>query len=136
MAYINQETKKRMNEQIKPILKKYGLKGSLSIYNHNEIVLTISKGAIDFIANYNETNKNRYDHRGEAIRCDENSIAVNPYYFERDFSGAALECLTECMAILNASNWDKSDIMTDYFDVGWYVSINIGRWDKPYTLTA
>jgi len=22
--------------------------------------------------------------------------------------------------------------MTDYFDVGWYISVNLGKWDKPY----
>jgi hypothetical protein len=31
-------------------------------------------------------------------------------------------------------NHDRSDIQSDYFDVGWYVDINIGRWNKPYAL--
>jgi hypothetical protein len=35
---------------------------------------------------------------------------------------------------MNAGNWDKSDIQTDYFDVGWYIDVNVGRWDKPYAL--
>ncbi len=30
--------------------------------------------------------------------------------------------------------YDNSDIMTDYFDVAWYVDINIGKWNKPYKL--
>jgi len=25
--------------------------------------------------------------------------------------------------------------MTDYFDVGWYISVNLGRWDKPYIVS-
>jgi hypothetical protein len=29
-------------------------------------------------------------------------------------------------------NYDHSDIQTDYFDVNFYLSLHIGRWDKPY----
>ena len=31
---------------------------------------------------------------------------------------------------MNVGNHDNSDPMTDYFDVGWYISVNLGRWDK------
>ena len=30
--------------------------------------------------------------------------------------------------------YDRSDIQTDYFDVAYYISIHIGKWDKPYIL--
>jgi hypothetical protein len=33
---------------------------------------------------------------------------------------------------MNDGNFDKSDIQSDYFHVGWYVSVNIGKWNKPY----
>jgi hypothetical protein len=26
--------------------------------------------------------------------------------------------------------------MTDYFDTAYYMHLNIGAWDKPYTITA
>ena len=29
-------------------------------------------------------------------------------------------------------NYDDSDPMTDHFDVNFYLSINIGKWNKPY----
>jgi hypothetical protein len=35
-----------------------------------------------------------------------------------------------------AGNYNNSDIMTDYFDVGWYIEINVGKWNKEYNLTA
>ena len=39
--------------------------------------------------------------------------------------------------MLFRSNWfDNSDIMTDYFHVKHYVSINVGQWNKPYILKA
>jgi len=37
---------------------------------------------------------------------------------------------------MNEGNHDNSDIMTDYFDVGWYISVRLGKWDKPYVVNA
>ena len=37
---------------------------------------------------------------------------------------------------MNAENFDKSDPMTDYFHVGYYISVRIGSYDKPYELIA
>jgi hypothetical protein len=43
-----------------------------------------------------------------------------------------LQCAYE---VGNADNWDNSDSMTDYFDVNYYLHINIGKWNKPYEIT-
>ena len=35
--------------------------------------------------------------------------------------------------IKRAGEWyDESDSQIDYFNTSFYISINIGRWDKPY----
>lgn len=34
--------------------------------------------------------------------------------------------------IVNKKNFDHSDSMTDYFHVGFYTRIEVGKWDKPY----
>lgn len=34
--------------------------------------------------------------------------------------------------IVNKGNFDNSDSMTDYFHVGFYTEISIGRWDYSY----
>ena len=60
------------------------------------------------------------------------SVDVNPYWFKEHFSGVAKSFLLELFQAMNKGNHDNSDIMTDYFDVGWYVDVNIGKWDKPY----
>lgn len=31
-------------------------------------------------------------------------------------------------------NYDDSDIQTDYFDVNFYLHLNIGKWDKHYQI--
>lgn len=130
MAYINQEKKKDILKNLKPIIKKYDLGGSLSINHHSTLVLTISSGSIDFISNYNQLAINEGGRRIEKDLY----LSVNTYHYKSHFSGIALEALTEIMEVLNEGNFDHSDSQSDYFHVGWYVDINIGRWNKSYQL--
>ena len=115
MAYFNQERKKEMAPAIKALLKKYGMKGSLAVRHHSTVVLNLKEGPIDFGGD---------------------SIQVNVYWIDKNYTGVAREFLEEAYAILMQGNHDRSDIMTDYFDVGWYVNINVGRWDRPYVFTG
>ena len=86
MAYMNQERKAKIATAIKPILAKYGLKGSLSVRNHSTICLTVKSGKIDFIENFINTDHNTWtgskmDQRTiDSIRKNQ-SLDVNPYWF-------------------------------------------------------
>jgi hypothetical protein len=139
MAYFNQERKADKSPAIKAILKKYGVKGSLAVRNHSTFVLNIKSGSIDFIENFIQTDmdkpyaKKMSQDQIEYIRKNR-SLDVNPYWFQEHYSGVALDFLKEVFAAMNVGNHNNSDIQTDYFDVGWYVDVNIGSWNKPYTL--
>lgn len=64
-------------------------------------------------------------------------MSVNHHYANEDrFPKETCEILNKIIAVLNEGNHDNSDIQTDYFDVGWYISLNIGSWDKPYKVVA
>ena len=126
MAYMNQDKKAKIAPKVKSVLKKYGVKGSLSVRNHSTLVMTITQGPIDFIANFNAVNAEKLDRKAV------DSLDVNPYWYQEHFSGKALSFLKELLPAMNAGNHDNSDVQTDYFDVGWYVDVNIGRWNKPY----
>ena len=127
MAYYNQSRKKEVAPKVKALLKKYGLKGTLSVDHHTTVVLTISSGDLDFIGNFNETVRVP---RGDLPII--NYVSVNPYHYTSHFSGECLTFLAEVMEVLNEGNHDNSDIQSDFFDVGWYVDINLGKWNKPY----
>jgi hypothetical protein len=136
MAYMNQERKAERAPAIKAILKKYNVKGSLAVRNHSTLVLNIKSGAIDFIGNSNKVCG--ADHYQVARGFKPNVSGyddVNPYHYRSHYSGKALSFLKEVFAVMNKGNHDNSDVQTDYFDVGWYVDVNIGKWDKPYELT-
>lgn len=44
-----------------------------------------------------------------------------------------IETITE---YVQSYNYDDSDPYTDYFNVNFYVSINIGKWDRPFEVVA
>jgi len=135
-AYMSQENKKSMLPKIKDLCREYGVKGSLSVRHHSSVVFTIREGKVDFMGDY--TSDRTEPRHQEAVEQEVKSghIQVNPYWFQKHFVGESLEFLGKAFDILNQGNWDKSDIQTDYFNVGWYVSVNIGEWDKPYKYTG
>lgn len=130
MAYMNQERKAQLAPSIKAICKKYNVKSSIAVRNHSTLIITITSSPIDFFKNYNETNANA--HRFEPIT--DQYHRVNEYYIESNFSGTARDFLLELRQAANALNYDNSDLMTDYFDIGYYLDISIGTYNKPYLL--
>ena len=113
MAYFNQEMKKERANDVKAVLKKYNVKGTLSVSNHSTFVVTLKEGAVDFGTTREQ---------------------VNTYWIERNYEDnpTAREFLLELKEAMMTGNYDRSDVQTDYFDVGFYVSINIGAYGKPY----
>lgn len=139
MAYMSQERKSQIAPVVKAICKKYGVKASLAVRNHRTLVLNVTQGDIDFIENYIETDRNKsyakYMSQDQIDSLRKNrALDVNPYHYKDHFSGRALQFIKEVHTAMMKGNHDNSDIQTDYFDVGWYVDINIGRWNKPYAL--
>ena len=123
MAYFSQSNKKEKAPAIKAICKKYGIQASLAVDHHSTLVLNIKSGVIDFISESSWVQSPK-DFHGQ----------VNVYHFQSHFSGKSLKFLTEVYDVMMEGNHNNSDIMTDYFDVGWYCDINIGQWNKPYIL--
>ena len=134
MAYMNQERKAKITKMLKPILAKYKVKGSLSVRNHSTIVLTLKSGAIDFIGNSNRVCGNDFYQVQRGFKPTTSGYdQVNPYWFQDHYDGDAKAFLTEAMKALKSADWyDESNAMIDYFNIAYYVDINIGKWDAPY----
>jgi hypothetical protein len=141
MAYMNQERKAKIAQALKPVLAKYGVKGTLSVRNHSSIVLTLKSGKIDFIENFIKTDADSYigrkmDQKQIDYLRKNQAMDVNPYWFQDHFTSVAKSFLTEAFNALKAADWyDESDAMTDYFNTAYYVDLNVGKWNKPYIVT-
>ena len=119
MAYVSQKDKAKLAPQIKKVLSKYGMKGSISIRHHSTLVVTLQSGSIDF---------------GEYTHGD-GYIQVNTYHIESHYRGKAKSFLTELLAAMKGPNYfNNDDAMTDYFHRSHYTDINVGKWNKPYFL--
>ena len=134
MAYINQEIKKELTPAIKAVLKKYCMKGTISISNHSCLNVNISSGVLDMIAYWSEVRKKDLMLRNlPAVDFESFSFSTPP----RKINNKIEKFMNELISAMKGKGWyDKSDSMVDYFDIKHYVNVNVGKWDKPYMLTS
>jgi len=134
MAYMSQERKAELAPAIKAVLKKFGMKGTIAVRHHSTLVVNLKEGKLDIVANANAVRKEQAEMMGHEVNLADGYIDVNTYHIDRGYTGEVRQFLTELKDAMMQGNFDKSDIMTDYFHVGWYIDINVGRWNKPYTV--
>ena len=114
MAYVSKEDKKELAPEIKKVLAEYGVKGTIKVNHYSTLVVTLRKIPYGLFT------------------AEEIENGVNVYHIERHFEGAAKKFLTKLLAAMKGDMWyDKTDLMTDYFDTAWYNDIKIGEWNKP-----
>lgn len=126
MAYASKELATALRERVKPINKKFGMKTTVSRDN-GRLTLRIISGKLELPQVY----------------------SVNPYYtvdnsksdwiYQRSspyqFTPEQAEYLNSLRDALMHDHWDKSDVMSDYFNCAFYPYLEIGRWDKGYICT-
>lgn len=135
MAYMSQERKRALTPGIKAVLKKYGVKATIGVHNHSTIVVICREGPLDIIANAHECAQAGADYNPAAWEnC--RYLTVNKYWVDSNYTGTVKDFLNELIAACNVGNHDRSDIQSDYFDVGWYIDIRVGTWDKPYEVVG
>jgi len=137
---MNQDKKKALAPAIKAVLAKYGVKGTIAVRNYSSLVVNIKEGKLDFIGQANRDNKAVAERTGRPFYEVKDNYQVNPYYAHESGDAKIGRFFKELIAAMNGkgssiANHNNSDIMTDYFDVGWYLDINIGDYNKPYVVT-
>lgn len=135
MAYMNQERKAIIAAKLKEVMPK-GWKYSLGVRSHSTIVLTITSAPVDLMAEAKRVAEARQAHMEPYLRgnvTNATHLEVNHYHPHKQFD-VSLPVFERIIAVLNEGNHDRSVAQADYFDVGWYVNVNVGRWDKPFTV--
>jgi hypothetical protein len=110
MAYISPEQVKTIRKEIRTKYpKKDGWKISVRGQHYSCVDISILEAPRDLgCGDYSQLNHYNLSHYDEQeLFEDITRIAMN-------------------------GNHDNSDIMTDYFDVGWYFNLSVGDWDKPF----
>lgn len=135
MAYISQEDKKKLAPAIKAVLKKYGVKGTISVHHKSTLVVTIKSGILDLIGDYNrKIDKDNEYSNGRLTGKSKGSLQLSQYYIDNYALDETVRNLyKELFEAMKGDLWfDKSEPMTDYFNTSYYLDVNVGKWDKPY----
>jgi len=102
------------------VLKKYGVKGTIAVRGYSSLVVNIKSGVLDLM--------------GDCGLPNEDSFQVNPYYAEERAKDPKIGSFYgELLAAMKGTKWyNNSDAQIDYFDIAYYVDINVGKWDTGY----
>ena len=125
MAYIGKEDVKAIREELKATFPKF--KFGVRKRDWNQVTVTVKEGPTDF---------------SSCFRGDDGYAQINQYhtqmYGEHQAFFDAIHKIIKTAPIKGEGYWkgkgwyDKSDAMTDYFDTAYYISMNVGSWNKPY----
>lgn len=132
MAYISQEMKKKISNRLKSNFPTWSFR--IKIVNNSKVSVTIVRADVDFLNIANEYLKNNFQENGyqNSYRKKEEIQIYGdfPKYF-----GKNKEAVSKMMKVFEDvnlvgdsvdENYDNSDVMSDYFNVGYYTCINIG----------
>ena len=138
MAYMNQAKKAAIKAAIDEVIAKSGHKVKYSLTcDHSSIKLAILQCDIDLIANYNECARIVSNRRGEQFHeVKDGYVQVNNYHIDNWFTGAACELMKALSAALDTGNYNNSDLQSDFFDVGHYSYLHLGKWNRPFIALA
>jgi hypothetical protein len=127
MAYIGADSVKAIRNALKAEFPE--IKFSVTLDNHSSVNVSIMESP------YNLINEHT---------CDESDIKfgytnINHYYTDRYPHQNLYQRIWDIVKIapFNAGTedepwYDRSDIMTDYFDVSYYFTLRVGKWNKAY----
>tara|TARA_B100000963_G_scaffold95755_2_gene82588 strand:- start:790 stop:1215 length:426 start_codon:yes stop_codon:yes gene_type:complete len=124
MAYVSKETKQALAPEIKRVLKKWKMKGSISGQGSGTLKVTINAGPFTLP-------KRAVNHWNTGFPY----YQVNPYWYQEaeELSGSWKGFFNELESAMKGSIWfDKSDSMTDYFHTAYYIDMQIGSGVKEY----
>jgi len=136
LAYISQTEKKELAPAIKKVLKAYGMKGTLSINHYSTLAVNLKKGSLDLIGAAQKKNNIYSERHGRPVTNIGSYYQANAYSVETAYDqidSKIGQFYKDLVKAMKGTKWfDKSDLMTDYHYIAYYLNINVGKWDKPY----
>ena len=139
MAYVSQEMKAKLAPTIKAVLTKYGMKGTVAVRHHSTLVVNIKEGKLDLLGSAQRHNDYVAERRGQTSYPVGDYLQVNEYHaagWAREIGDDTVaDFYDELKSAMEGPDFfNEDDAMTDYFHRSHYIDINVGKWNKPYTL--
>ena len=123
-AYISTEAIKIIRDDLKKEFPKFKFMIARERNSYSSLRVAIVSGPVAFATKHDGTPWPFAD--------------INHYYPMNYKNG---EILKKILETINKKNWDRSDIQTDYFDVGFYLTVtqgnrSYGMTQRPFTLNG
>ena len=137
MAFISAEDVKHIRNELKKELPQY--KFSVVRDHHSSVTISLMKGAAfkdhEYFDRYAQETKVGNLSDGEHHQ-------INQHWLEEFYGKENAKVLDKIHIIAKtapAKNGGKvwyndSDAMIDYFDIAYYIHINVGKWNKQYEI--
>lgn len=144
MAYVSKEKKEKIVAQLKKVVPKTW-KYTVSVNHHSTLCFNLKSAPVPFTEILNARHRKWTKERNERLGWANTDEYQDSNHFEierleidkveglNDDVKAVIKAIS---AAINIDNFDNSDSQTDYFHVGHYVQLNIGRWGRPYINSA
>ena len=127
MAYIGADSVKAIRVALNAEFPE--IKFSVTNDNHSSVVVSIMESP------YNLIN----EHTADEADIKSGYSSINHYYPDRYAHEALYQRIWDIVKIapFNAGTedepwYDRSDIQSDYFDVSYYLTLRVGKWNKAY----
>tara|TARA_Y100000389_G_scaffold138618_1_gene136365 strand:- start:5089 stop:5517 length:429 start_codon:yes stop_codon:yes gene_type:complete len=141
MAFVSQEDKKTLAPGIKAVLKKYKMKGTISVKNHSTLCVSLKSGQLDLLGAAQKSNDRIAEREGRPSYQIGDYLQVNHYWCEENSRIIGEEEIADFYSELISAMegpdfFNNDDAMSDYFHRSHYIDIDAGRFQKPYMYEA
>lgn len=128
MAFITQETKKAIKAALDDLNLGNSWKLSLSISHNSALNVAIMRAPKTVLDDYVPT-EYQLERNPDLVVDETTSLYVNERNVSVSWKGETLRTLERIIeTIKTAGKWfDKSDSMTDYFNIAFYISVSFGN---------
>jgi hypothetical protein len=115
MAYATKELTAQIRQDLEAQFpRRQGWKFSVTLDNHSSVNVAVMEAPVTFLP------------EGDGYSVNYRWLGQRGHEYDN------VEILKRIVAIANKTNYDRSEPMTDYFDVGFYFDLSVGKWDKPF----
>lgn len=146
MAYMNQRKKAVIAEELKKVVPK-DWRYTLRVENHRKIVCIIRSTPYtlreltqppthrpqpwDNPADHNRNAQKFQEHFDQRID-KQDAVDAGQLLHYKALKPKFETIIKAMLEALNTGNWNRSDVQSDYFDVGHYVDLYFGDYGSPY----
>jgi ribosomal protein S16 len=132
---------KMVAKELRAVVKKEfkGCKFSIRT-KYNEVSVTLVSAPFEAFASLEYVNTLPPVRTHDGTHCQLNHYHIKQDHFDRWVSDGAhiteqcAKMFIRLCEVMDEHNYDRSERQVDYFDIGFYVHLSIGRWDKPFTV--